>query len=185
MPSLTPMSLRDVSVVEFAGLGPVSFAGRGAPLYTTYETSDGGSMAVGGLEPHFYAELLSGLALDAADLPDQYDQSDWPVLRQIIAARFATRTRSEWIAVFDGTDACATPVLSLSEAPDYPHSVVRGVLGGPTGHQLPNPAPRIGSEHTRPLSDCAPPGVDSTTILAELGLRPDDIEGLCRCGAAS
>jgi len=157
----------------------------GAPFYTTYETSDGGSMAVGALEPHFYAELLKGLELDAADLPDQYDQSRWPELRHIIAARFAARTRSAWMAVFDGTDACTTPVLSLRDAPDYPHNVERGVFGGLAGHRLPNPAPRIGSERTRALSEYAPPGADTTTILAELGLGPDEIAALIRGGAAS
>jgi alpha-methylacyl-CoA racemase len=89
------------------------------------------------------------------------------------------------VAVFDGTDACTTPVLSLREAPDYPHNVERGVFGGSTEHRLPNPAPRIGSEHARPLSGYTPPGADTTTILAELGLGSAEIEALIRGGAAS
>lgn len=157
----------------------------GAPFYTTYTTSDGGSMAVGALEPHFYAALLSGLELDAANLPSQYDQAGWPELREIIGARFATRTRKEWTAVFDGTDACATPVLALSEAPEHPHNSERQVFDGPAGHPLPNPSPRFDDRHAVPLGDNPEPGADTAAILTELGRGPDEIMMLQESGAAS
>ena len=163
----------------------VNLLDGGAPFYTTYATSDGRSMAVGALEPHFYAELLSGLGLDAGTLPDQYDPVGWQELREAIGARFATRTREEWTAVFEGTDACATPVLTLAEAPDHPHNTKRRVFGGPAGHRLPSPAPRFDGEDGVELSSNVEPGTDSAAILAELGYGSDEITSLRESGAAS
>lgn len=157
----------------------------GAPFYTTYSTRDGKAMAVGALEPHFFAELLNGLELDAADLPDQYDRSTWPELRRMIEARFATQTRDEWTAVFEDTDACVTPVLSLSEAPHHPHNVRRRVFGGSHEHRLPNPAPRVGDNPERALSEAVGPGADTTAVLTELGLDADEIDSLLRQGAVA
>ncbi|KAF7716677.1 Isopenicillin N epimerase component [Penicillium ucsense] len=88
----------------------------GCPYYDTYETKDRGQyFAVGALEPQFYAALLRGLDLDADKLPAREDRSNWPVLRDIFTQRFKAKTRAEWEAVFDGTDACATPVLTHAE----------------------------------------------------------------------
>ena len=157
----------------------------GAPFYTTYTTSDGGSMAVGALEPHFYAELLDGLGLDAARLPSQYDPSGWPELREIIGARFATRTRAEWTTVFDGTDACTTPVLRLIEAPNHPHNAQRAVFDGPADHRLPSPSPRFGNKPNVRLGDNAEPGADTAAILRELGWDTEAIHALLRSGASS
>src|SRR5580700_3796199 len=89
----------------------------GAPFYDTYVTADGEAVAVGALEPQFYAALLTGLGLADADLPAQHDRAGWPVLRERFAAVFASRSRAEWEHVFAGTDACVSPVLSLAEAP--------------------------------------------------------------------
>jgi alpha-methylacyl-CoA racemase len=98
----------------------------GAPFYDTYTCADGRHVAVGPLEPHFYAAFLTGLGLDPADLPAQYDRSGWPTLRARFAEVLATRNRDEWAAHFDGTDACVTPVLTFGEAPDHPHLAARG-----------------------------------------------------------
>ena len=157
----------------------------GAPFYTTYTTSDGESMAVGALEPHFYAKLLEGLGLDAVDLPAQNDRSGWPELRQTIGSRFATRNRAEWTTVFEDTDACVTPVLALSEAPDHPHNAQRAVFGGRGGHRLPNPTPRIGNDPTLPLTESVEPGADTAAVLFELGLGPDEIASLSESGAVA
>jgi alpha-methylacyl-CoA racemase len=115
----------------------------GAPFYDVYETADGRHMAVGALEPRFYAELLRGLGLDPADLPAQDDRAGWPRLRQRFAAAFATRTRAEWTERFAGTDACATPVLSFAEAPEHPHLAHRRTLIDVGGVCQPAPAPRF------------------------------------------
>ena len=97
----------------------------GAPFYDTYACADGEYVAVGALEPQFYAALLDGLGLDPADLPDQQDRSGWPVLRRVFTAAFAGRTRDEWAERFAGTDACVTPVLSFEEAAAHPHLAAR------------------------------------------------------------
>src|SRR5215471_4654270 len=97
----------------------------GAPFYDTYATADGEYMAVGALEPQFYAALLHGLGLSDAGLPEQHDRDGWPLLRQRFAETFASRTRAEWERVFAGTDACVAPVLSFAEAPAHPHAQSR------------------------------------------------------------
>ena len=100
----------------------------GAPFYDTYTCADGRFVAVGALEPAFYAELLAGLGLDPADLPEQWDPRGWPVLREHLARAIAGRTRDEWAAVFAGTNACLTPVLDMTEAPDHPQLAARGTF---------------------------------------------------------
>ncbi|MEA3510571.1 MAG: CaiB/BaiF CoA-transferase family protein [Actinomycetota bacterium] len=149
-----------------------------APFYTTYRTSDDKWMAVGPLEPLFYAEMLSGLGLDQDDLPDQYDRDRWPELRSRLSGTFVERTRAEWEERFDGTDACVTPVLSLSEAPDHQHNVARQVFGGPEHHRLPNPTPRIGGDLPFALPDAPDIGADTGEILSLLGYEAASIETL-------
>lgn len=88
----------------------------GAPFYDSYECADGGYLAVGALEPHFYVRFVNGLGLDPAKLPPQNDRRTWPQLRRAFAARIAERTRDEWAAQFESLDACVTPVLDREEA---------------------------------------------------------------------
>ncbi len=116
----------------------------GAPFYDTYETSDGGYMAVGALEPAFYRALLDGLGLPGEDLTHQYDESGWPRLRSLFAARFALRSRDEWTEIFAGRDACVAPVLSPAEAPAHPHNQARNAYVEVDGLTQPAPAPRFG-----------------------------------------
>jgi alpha-methylacyl-CoA racemase len=122
----------------------------GAPFYDTYETADGRYVAVGAIEPQFYAALLAGLGLAGEELPAQQDRSGWPVLRERFAAVFACRTRDEWASLFADTDACVTPVLAPDEAAAHPHNAARGVFvdGAPA------PAPRFSrtpAEHSADL----------------------------------
>jgi alpha-methylacyl-CoA racemase len=156
-----------------------------APFYTTYQTSDGKWMAVGPLEPPFYAEMLSGLGLNPAELPGQYDRDHWPELRRRLAGAFAARTRTEWEDVFDGTDACVTPVLSLSEAPEHPHNAARRVFDGPVGHRLPNPAPRIGLDEPATLTEAPEFGADTDEILTRLGYESARVRELRDRGVVS
>ena len=121
----------------------VNFLDSGAPFYDVYETSDGKYMAVGAIEPQFYAQLLAGLGLDAAALPGQGDISRWPEIRKVFTDTFATRTREEWTAVFDGTDACVSPVLTFGEAPDEPHMAARANLVEIDGVRQAQVAPRF------------------------------------------
>ena len=121
----------------------VNFLDSGAPYYDVYETSDGKYMAVGAIEPQFYAELLKGLELDDADLPGQGDITRWTELKKIFTDTFASRTREEWTAVFDGTDACVSPVLTFGEAPDEPHMAARANLVEIDGVRQAQVAPRF------------------------------------------
>ncbi|MFC1416178.1 CaiB/BaiF CoA transferase family protein [Streptacidiphilus cavernicola] len=98
----------------------------GSPCYSCYPCADGRHVAVGALEPRFYAALLDGLGLDPALLPDRDEPANWPLLREQFAARFAARDRDAWAAVFDGTEACVTPVLTVAEAGRHPHQLARG-----------------------------------------------------------
>ena len=115
----------------------------GAPFYDTYACSDGEYVAVGALEPQFYAALLAGLGLDAASLPDQHDRAGWPVLRRMFRDAFASRTRDAWAAHFAGTDACVTPVLSFEEAAAHPHLAERGTYVRSDDVLQAAPAPRF------------------------------------------
>ena len=138
----------------------------GAPFYGTYRTSDGGWMAVGALEPAFYAELVARLGLDPADI-DRTDPSTWPALRKRIADVFATRTRDEWTAVFAGSDACVAPVLGLTEATGHPHLLARGTYIEVGGVTQPAPAPRFSRTPSRLDRPPPVPGQHTAEVLAE------------------
>ncbi|MCP2624966.1 CaiB/BaiF CoA transferase family protein [Mycolicibacterium smegmatis] len=137
----------------------------GAPYYDTYETADGKYMAVGAIEPQFYAELLKGLGLDGADLPAQNDISRWPELREVFTKAFAAHDRAHWTKVFEGTDACTTPVLSFAEVLDEPHVVERNTFYDDEGNLQPMPAPRF--SRTQPGRPTPPPqrGADTEAVL--------------------
>jgi alpha-methylacyl-CoA racemase len=153
-----------------------------APFYTVYETADGRHLAVGALEPRFWAELLERVGLAADDLPAQLDRAGWPLLRERLAAVFRTRTRDEWCALLDGTDACVAPVLSLLEAPAHRHNQARATFVEVAGTPQPAPAPRF-SRTACPTP--APPasGGDDGEVLAAWGLPPERVGRLRAAGA--
>ncbi|HXT46492.1 MAG TPA: CaiB/BaiF CoA-transferase family protein [Pseudonocardiaceae bacterium] len=144
----------------------------GVPYYDTYACADGRYVAVGALEPQFYAALLDGLGLTEAGLPDRSDPAGWPVLRQRFTDAFANRSRDEWLAVFDGTDACVAPVLSFAEVPDHPHIAARGTIITVGGVPQAAPAPRF--SRTVPDSPTPPPqpGADTAAVLADWDIPP-------------
>jgi len=127
----------------------------GAPYYDTYETADGGYMAVGAIEPQFFDLMLRGLGLDPAGLPGQHDTAGRPRLRAAIADAFRSRTREEWTAAFAGSDACVSPVLSYAEALADEHLTARGTLTEVGGIPQPAPAPRF--SRTPAVAPAAPP----------------------------
>ena len=125
----------------------------GAPYYDTYETSDGRYVAVGAIESDFYTEMLRLLDLNPTMLPAQNDRAAWPELRRILTATFLSKTRDEWVAIFDGTDACVSPILSFAEAPKNAHLAARGSLVEIDGVIQHRPAPRFSrSEPGLPLA---------------------------------
>ena len=114
----------------------------GAPFYRCYACADGGHVAVGALEPPFFAALVSGLQLEF-DPAAQYDRSRWPELAQLLADAFAASPRDHWTALFQDTDACVTPVLSFNESAGHPHNHARGAMVHTEGLAQPAPAPRF------------------------------------------
>lgn len=155
----------------------------GAPFYAIYETSDGKYVSVAPIEPHFYALLIQKLGLDSEDLPDQNDRARWPELKERLAAVFKTRTRDEWCAELEGTDACFAPVLTLAEAQQHPHQVARASFAEGTPMPEPAPAPRLSRTPGRPGPSPRWQGADTDTVLAESGFSAEEIAGLRSGGA--
>jgi alpha-methylacyl-CoA racemase len=151
----------------------------GTPFYDVFETSDGQWMSVGPLEPQFFARFAEGLGVD---LPGQYDIGRWDEMRETIATAFAGRTRAEWVDVFDGTDACVAPVLSLTEAYEHPHNVARGTFVEHHGMTQPAPAPRFSAT---PATLTTPPeaaGSSTAEALTAWGIA--DVDQLIADGVA-
>ena len=155
----------------------------GAPFYTTYETTDGGHVAVGALEPQFFAALTDGLGLDPARVGPQYDRDRWPEVRRLFAERFATRTRDDWAEHFEGTDACVAPVLSMTEARGHGHNVARGTFVEVGGVSQPAPAPRFSATPAEIDRSPPSPGSDDDEVLTAAGFSPEEIVMLRESGA--
>ncbi len=158
----------------------VNLLDSGAPFYDVYRTADGGHLAVGCLEPAFYAEWLSIAGLDEAELPAQYDVAGWPTLRAEFARVVATRTREEWATLADGTDACVAPVLTMVEASEHPHLVERGTFVTVDGLVQAAPAPRFDRTPSGPVA--AIPSASSPDALRGWGVDADRIADLVRRG---
>jgi alpha-methylacyl-CoA racemase len=182
-------ALLTTAVHELAALGGwqerrgANLLDGGAPFYGVYETADGEHMAVGALEPRFYAELLGKLGLRADDLPAQTDRERWPELRERLEAVFRTRTRAEWTDLFEGSDACVAPVLRPSEAATHSHNRAREVFVAIDGLPQPAPAPRFSRTPPSPPGPRPVPGQHTDEVLASSGFDPQEIAAL-RAGAA-
>ena len=162
----------------------VNILDSGAPWYDVYETADGKHMAVGAIEPQFYAEFLRTLGLDGdANLPGQQDREGWPGLREAIAAVFKTKTRDEWAKIFLPGDSCVAPVLSLKEAAEHPYNTEREVFVDNGGHLQPGPAPRFSRSVAAVEGLPSAPGEHTRDVLTELGFA--DVDDLLACGAVA
>jgi alpha-methylacyl-CoA racemase len=156
----------------------------GAHFYDTYETADGKYVAIGSIEPQFYAELLRLTDLgDDGDFAAQMDRSRWPELKERIAEVFRTKSRDEWCQIMEGTDVCFAPVLSMSEAPKHPHNVERGTFVEVSGITQPAPAPRFSRTAAEIQRPPAHAGQHTDEILAEAGLDAPRIAALREAGA--
>ncbi len=171
------------SASGFWGARGTNLLDSGAPFYDVYETADGRWMAVGALEPQFYARFLAGLGLDADTLPGRDDPANWPALRDRFTAVFRTRTRAEWCAVFDGTDACVAPVLAPLETPTHPHHLARRAHTEVLGVPQPAPAPRFSAHAPAHPEPGEHPGVDPVGILTAWGVPADEARALHAAGA--
>ncbi|MCB8971784.1 MAG: CoA transferase [Thermoleophilales bacterium] len=156
----------------------------GAHFYEVYECADGGHFAVGAIEPQFYAELLRLLELDPAEFP-QLDRDRWPEFKEAFAELFMTRTRDEWSAVFEGSEACATPVLTFAEAPAHPHNAARGSFIEVGGKVQPGPAPRFSGTPAGEPSPAPEPGANTDEALTAWGVAADEIASLRDSGAVA
>lgn len=154
----------------------------GAPYYDSYETSDGGYVTVGSIEPQFYALLLEHLALEPADWP-QDDRSRWPALRERLRTTFLSETRDHWCTIFEGTDVCFAPVLSLKEARKHPQVRARGIYVEHDGMVQPAPSPRFSRTPGAIQSPPCVPGEHSEAVLADWGFDSRERERLLADGA--
>jgi alpha-methylacyl-CoA racemase len=166
---------------EWADERGVNRLDGGCPFYSVYETGDGRHMAVGALEPKFYRQLVALLELDV-DLDQQYDRSTWPELRARLSERFVQKTRDDWAALFEGTDACVAPILSLKEAAANPHMAARGSLITRDGVVQPAAAPRFSVTPSRPGNTAPAVGADTRAVLSGWGVR--GVDELIHGGAA-
>jgi alpha-methylacyl-CoA racemase len=153
----------------------------GAHFYDTYETKDGRYVAIGSIEPQFYALLLQKTGLADAALPDQMDKDAWPAMKQRLAAIFRTKTSEEWCAIMEGSDICFAPVLSVAEAPHHPQALARDAYVNIDGVPQPAPAPRF--SRTPPAARVAPRrGEHTDQVLAEVDFDANEIAALRASG---
>jgi len=155
----------------------------GSPFYDTYECKDGTFIALGSLEIQFYAELLEKTGLASEDLPEQMDRNGWPILRERFTELFKTKTRDEWNALLEGSDACYAPVLTMTEAAQHPHIKARGTVVDFEGILQPAPAPRFSRTKPKITRGAAKPGEHTDEVLGEWGFTNDELAKLRDAGA--
>lgn len=155
----------------------------GAPFYDVYRCGDGAEIAVGAIEPQFFAALLDVLGIPAASLPDQNDQGRWPELRAALTWAFAGRPRAEWLARAEGRDACLAPVLTMAEAAAHPHLRARETIVERDGVAQPAPAPRFSATPTALDRPPAAPGQHTDEALADWGFSIAEVAQLRASGA--
>lgn len=155
----------------------------GAHFYDTYECADGQWLAIGAIEPQFHAELVKGLGLPADTFGMYMDRTKWPEFSVRIAEVVKTKTRDQWMKVFDGTDACVAPVLSMEEAPKHPHNAERSTFVEAFGVTQPGPAPRFSRTAGAVNGAPAMAGKHSKGVLESWGIEAERAEGFLSAGA--
>ena len=154
----------------------------GAHFYDTYECKDGGHVAIGAIEPQFYAELMRLLELDPEELP-QMEAGRWPEFKEKFAAVFLTKTREEWIEILEPAEACSTAVYGMDDAPSHPHNVARKSFIEIAGKTQPAPAPRFSRTPAGTPAPASEPAADTDEALAAWGYSEEEIAGLRDSGA--
>ncbi len=155
-----------------------------AHFYEVYETADARYVAIGAIEPQFYAELLDKLGLAADDsLPQQFDATHWPQFKQRLSEVIRARSRDEWCEIFEGSDACFAPVLSLAEVREHPHHRARGTFVEADDVWQPAPAPRFSRTAATLQGPPALLGEHSESVLREAGFSSEELQMLLGSGA--
>ena len=151
----------------------------GAHFYRCYKTKDNKFVSIASIEAKFYDLLLERTGLKGDEnLPDQFDQSQWPAMSERLAAIFKTKTRDEWCEIMEGSDVCFAPVLTFNEAPDHPHNKARGTFVNIEGVAQPNPAPRF-SRTPGSVKGAAPDvGADTREGLLSWGFDAGEVDAL-------
>jgi alpha-methylacyl-CoA racemase len=157
----------------------------GAHYYHVYETRDGEHVAIGAIEPQFYALLLKHTGLEGEDLPPQTDRAEWPGMQERLTRIFKTKTRAEWVEIMQETDICFAPVLRMSEALKHPHNVHRESFVEIEGIPQPGPAPRFLGTPTRVQRPPARVGEHTDAVLRDWGFSAGEIAELHRSGAVA
>ncbi len=155
----------------------------GAHYYHVYETRDGEHVAIGAIEPQFYALLQQHIGLEGETLPDQTDRAAWPAMQERLARIFKQKTRAEWTEIMQQTDICFAPVLRMSEALEHPHNRHRESFVEIDGIAQPAPAPRFRGTPTRVQSPPARIGEHTDAVLRDWGFSDDEVAQLHRSGA--
>ncbi len=155
----------------------------GAPFYSVYETKDGLHVSIAALENKFFAELAQKIGLDPRFVKGQMQRALWPEMRARITAIIKGRTRAEWCALLEGSDACFAPVLSMQEAPAHAHNAARGAFVTVNGFAQPAPAPRF--SRSKPATPTPPPefGAHTRNVLEEAGFSTAEMDALKAAGA--
>ena len=141
-----------------------------AHFYDTYECSDNKFIAVGSIEPQFYSELLEKLEINDEQFKEQYNKELWPELKEKMATKIKTKSRSEWVDIFAGSDACVTPVLSMEDAQEHPHNIEREAFTKVDGFNQPNASPRYSKTKTEIRHNAKEVGIDIDTVCSEFNL---------------
>jgi alpha-methylacyl-CoA racemase len=154
----------------------------GAHFYDVYETADGKYISIGSIEPKFYTELLRLLEIEEEKLPQQMDRKRWPEMRERFKVIFKTKTREEWCAIMETSDACFAPVLSMDEAPNHPQNKARGTFIEIEGVIQPAPAPRFSRTKPKIKGPPTEPGQHTNEAMTDWGFTTDEISKLCESG---
>jgi len=155
-----------------------------APFYRAYRTLDEKFVMVAALEDRFFDALIEILGLSGLDTTDRLDRRSWPKLGAELSRVFLTRSRDQWSDIFEGTEGCVTPVLTLEEAPEHPHMRARGTYVEVDGVVQPAPAPRFARTPSEVRSPPPEPGQDTEAVLRDWGLGEPEIESLLATGAS-
>ena len=156
-----------------------------AHFYDTYECADGKYVAIGAIEPQFYAELLARAEITDPQFEAQHDVAQWPDLKEKMAAVLKTKTRDEWDAVMAGSDACFAPVLTMVEAAEYAANTERSVYTSVEGMTHPSPAPRFDRTPSEIRHATRSLGADTISVLQAAGIAEADIQAMLGSGAAA